>query len=80
MIGCLRARVRKQPIIALYFESENVLRFYNLESCPIHAQAPTMKLFSNMCIFLVGNYLRPSRNSRQLIFNINDAVLIVIIF
>ena len=32
MIGCLRTRVRKQPIIALYFESENVLRFYNLEA------------------------------------------------
>ena len=25
MIGCLR----KQPIIALYFESENELKFYN---------------------------------------------------
>ena len=24
-------RVRKQPIIALYFESENELKFYNLE-------------------------------------------------
>ena len=31
MIGCLRTRVRKQPIIALYFESENELKFYNLE-------------------------------------------------
>ena len=30
MIGCLRTRVRKQPIIALYFESETVLKFYNL--------------------------------------------------
>ena len=29
MIGCLR--VRKQSIIALYFESENELKFYNLE-------------------------------------------------
>ena len=28
--GCLR--VRKQPIIALYFESENELKFYNLEA------------------------------------------------
>ena len=27
MIGCLRARVRKQPIIALYFESDNKLKF-----------------------------------------------------
>ena len=29
MIGCLRTRVRKQPIIALYFESENELKLYN---------------------------------------------------
>ena len=32
MIGCLRTRVRKQPIIALYFESENELKFYNLDA------------------------------------------------
>ena len=32
MIGCLRTRVRKQPIIALYFEFETVLKFYNLEA------------------------------------------------
>ena len=32
MIGCLRTRVRKQPTIALYFESENGLKFYNLEA------------------------------------------------
>ena len=32
MIGCLRTRVRKRPIIALYFESENELKFYNLEA------------------------------------------------
>ena len=32
MIGCLRTRVRKQPIIALYFESENELELYNLEA------------------------------------------------
>ena len=32
MIGCLRTRVPKQPIIALYFESETVLEFYNLEA------------------------------------------------
>ena len=30
MIGCLRTCVRKQPITALYFESETVLKFYNL--------------------------------------------------
>ena len=32
MIGCLRTRVRKQPIIALYFESENELKLYNFEA------------------------------------------------
>ena len=33
MTGCLRARVRKQPIIALYFELKNELEFYNLDAC-----------------------------------------------
>ena len=33
MIGCLRTRGHKQPIIALYFETfENELKFYNLEA------------------------------------------------
>ena len=29
MIGCLPTSARKQPIIALYFESETILKFYN---------------------------------------------------
>ena len=37
MIGCLRTRVRKQPIIALYFESENKLELYNLEAWQLYA-------------------------------------------
>ena len=34
MIGCLRTHVRKrkQPIVALKFESETVFKFYNLEA------------------------------------------------
>ena len=32
MIGCLRTHVRKQPIVALYFEFETVLKFYNLKA------------------------------------------------
>ena len=32
MIGCLRSRARKQPIIALYFEFEKELKFYNLDA------------------------------------------------
>ena len=31
--------VRKQPIIALYFESETVLKFYNLEARASENQA-----------------------------------------
>ena len=34
MIGCLWTHVHKQPIIELYFESEIVLKFYNLEAWP----------------------------------------------
>ena len=30
MIGCLQTHVPKYPIIALYFESETVLKFFNL--------------------------------------------------
>ena len=36
MIGCLRTRVRKQPIIELYFESETVLKFFNPEAWSIY--------------------------------------------
>ena len=32
MIGWLQTRVRKQPIIALYYGSENELKFYNPEA------------------------------------------------
>ena len=32
MIGCLRTRIRKQPIIELYFQREAVLKFYYLEA------------------------------------------------
>ena len=36
--------------------------------------------YKNRCFFsLVCNYLRPSNNSRQLIFNINAVVLALII-
>ena len=44
MIGYLRTRVRKQPIIALYFESENELKLYNLEA--------RLPFLSEMMLFL----------------------------
>ena len=39
MIGCLRTRVRKQPIIELYFEFENELKFYNLGAEMAHSDS-----------------------------------------
>ena len=36
-------------------------------------------IYYNRCVSLIGNYLRPSNNSRQLIFNKNAVVLIVVI-
>ena len=57
MIGCLRTRVRKQPIISLYFESENELKFYNLEArsdwMHSYVQAVTYLLFAYDVIFMV---------------------------
>ena len=32
MVGYMRTRVSKHPIIARYFEFENELKFYNLEA------------------------------------------------
>ena len=56
MIGCLRTCVRKQPIIAFYFEFENELKFYNLGTgLPMfphrkaHISQKSVSLF--LCIF-----------------------------
>ena len=43
MIGCC---VHKQPIIALYFEFETVLKFYNLEARSID---PDLRLLHKPC-------------------------------
>ena len=51
MIGCLRTPVRKQPIIELYFEFENELKFYNLKArC-------TLPLFHNGADIIFKNKL-----------------------
>ena len=54
MIGCLRTRVHKQPIIALYFESENERKFYNLE-------AWSTKYTPNMCSFFVNGEVKTNQ-------------------
>ena len=53
MIGCLRTRVRKQPIIALYFESENELKLYNLEARFLPA-SPNVTSFVDSAMIVFG--------------------------
>ena len=47
MIGCFWTCVSKQPIIALYYESETVLKFYNLEARNRYNQAPHLTQDTN---------------------------------
>ena len=55
MIGCLRTRVRKQQIIALYFESEKELQFYKLEASDlVNSYSPVMVLLFR-CVSLGGS-------------------------
>ena len=56
MIGCLRTRARKQPIIALYFESENELKFYNLEAMGMILELTVKSILCtiNLAIVLYG--------------------------
>ena len=42
---CLQTRVCKQPIIALYFEFENELKFYSLEAKCICLSMPLLVAF-----------------------------------
>ena len=49
MIGCLRTHVHKQQIIALYFEFETVLKFYNLEAGPTLTICLLMSHDDNFC-------------------------------
>ena len=77
MIGCLRTRVRKQPIIALYFESELVLKFYYLKARAEDANHYQVQkvgiscfyLYSCIFVFIIRNdsssaILRKPRNDK----------------
>ena len=61
MIGCLRTLVRKKPIIALYFEYENALKFYNIEA---RTDKHVMSYLDSSCLMLQcyfsNNYLTMS--------------------
>ena len=43
MIGCLWTCVHKQPIITLYFEFENELKFYILKALLLHFSIPQVR-------------------------------------
>ena len=58
MIGCLRTRVCKQPIIALYFEFETVLKFYNLEARS-HSGKQSGQMLKIDFLNVLENHTRP---------------------
>ena len=71
MIGCVRTRVRKQSIIALYLESENELKFYNLEASMLAAQAQGIVL-SCFCFVLFFFFKRAHFEEKVYATNINQ--------
>ena len=80
MIGCLRTRVRNQPIIALYFESENVLKLYNLEARCSFAKSVSDKTRADPEIFVRGWCPSPlSKNSDIFCFLVLNLLLQIFI-
>ena len=55
MIGRLRTRVRKQPIIAPYFESENELELYNLAARSLFLSEMIAKLERTLTVTVKFN-------------------------
>ena len=55
---------------------------FSQQTCSVQLKSAWKSELSdeNRCFSLVCNYLRPSNDSRQLIFNINAVVLIAIIY
>ena len=60
MIGCLRTRVRKQPLIALYFEFENELKFYNVGAWSFNFLSKLMRAAN--CVLFCLNPFCPEVN------------------
>ena len=72
---------RKKNIFFLNHLKEIELSYVFTITCSLQLKTAWKSELSdkNRCFSLVCNYLRPSNNSRQLIFDINAVVLIVII-
>ena len=72
MIGCLRTRVRKQPIIALYFEFETIVKFYNLGArYPYPYLDDKCKLFC-MYLAIAGVNIRSHMSAHVLLNLLNE--------
>ena len=60
MIGCSRTRVRKQPIIELYFESETVLKLYSLKARAMSMyRSPKIPAIDTHCQPIIWHILHP---------------------
>ena len=78
MIGCLRKRVCKQPIIALYFEFEIELQFYNLEA---FSEVINFLAYSTQLImkFQLHIKIKMVKNKSFLVLKLLDVVVIMLI-
>ena len=65
MIGCLWTHVHKQPIIALYFESENELKFYNLKARALFLGEMVAKLEMILSTALQNNDLTHAKTTNN---------------
>ena len=76
MMGCLRTRVRKQPIITLYFELETVFKsFYMLNLS--EQKNSTARRVAEFQIF-EKTYLIVIKDETGLKFKMNDSTLFLI--
>ena len=65
MIGCLGTRVPKQPIIALDFESENELKFYNLKAPVSSKELRALRFKFFFVLFRPSNIFSKARIRHQ---------------
>ena len=68
MNGCLRTRVRKQPLIALCFKFETVLKFFNLEALCAGHKLLSREIFTSVlsCCFCQDDDSSDSEDSSEM--------------
>ena len=79
MIGCLQTRVCKQPITALYFESETVLKLYNLKAWMLSAIATKLPhRFQIIVLHLLEKQLQQKQQPFETLRNCASSSLLTV--